>query len=391
MTVDEFSFYWIEDRKSYCVFDDIDEPIMETLEYLSSMSSLSRNTQEGHAVALMHWFEFLGNAYKVATASKTHPYKTELHFAMAETKHITDFQAWLRTPPDQRGMWDRIIGMTEHTTASTRNQYLDRVSLFYKRYVKPRYSDTTIQFTHENPHAPKEYDPKHQKELMAHKEKEKNDSPDTRSIPPETFRLIKECATENYGSSNRPATNIRNGLILDLAYIIGPRRGEITNIDIRQFKEIDRSNKSFLLTLHDSAHERNDNQTKTGGREVFLPTQLAVNIAVYIQQHRVKPKQEHNILFTQVEGKSAGLPFNGKGISSMFKKAAINAGYPKYSIHDCRHSAVTNANSLGVGQAEVMDMVGHKSTSTTDGYRSRHAGSTDMDNLLTSVYSLMQI
>jgi len=52
---------------------------------------------------------------------------------------------------------------------------------------------------------------------------------------------------------------------------------------------------------------------------------------------------------------------------------------------------VTNANSLGVGQAQVMDMVGHKNTNTTDGYRSRHAASTDMDNLLTSIYSLMQI
>jgi hypothetical protein len=38
-----------------------------------------------------------------------------------------------------------------------------------------------------------------------------------------------------------------------------------------------------------------------------------------------------------------------------------------------------------------MDMVGHKDPKTTEGYRSRHGVSRDMDNLLASIYSLMQI
>jgi len=391
MFVEKFSYQWIREKQSYCIFDSIDEPVMESLEYLSSLSGLSRNTQEGHAVALVNWLEFLSNAYKFATVSGTHPFKTEIHFANAETKHIVDFQRWLRTKSDDRDMWDRTLNMKEHTTASTRNQYIDKISLFYKRYVKPRYSTSRISFTHENPYNPKQYDHKYQKELLTHKEKEKKDSPDTRSIPPEIFKEIKACAMSNYGSTNRPSTRIRNSLILDLAYIIGPRRGEITNIDIRQFKDIDRSQASFLIVIHDSAHSRQDNKTKTGSREVFIPTTLAVNIAVYIEQHRIRPKEEHYILFTQAEGKNAGLPLNGKGISSLFKKAALKAGYSQYSIHDCRHSAVTNANSLGVKQVEIMDMVGHKDPKTTEGYRSRHGASKDIDNLLTSIYSLMQV
>jgi integrase len=391
MYVNKFSYYWSKERQSFCIFDDMDEPVMETLEYLSSLSGLSKNTQEGHAVALMAWFEFLNNAYKLAIVSRTHPCRAEIHFANAETKHIVDFQRWLKTKPDERDKWDRTLNMKEHTTASTRNQHINKISLFYKRYVKPRYPASDIAFTHENSYNPKQHDPRHQKELLTHKEKERRDCPDTRSIPPEVFRKIKDCATENYGSINRPSTRIRNGLILDLAYIVGPRRGEITNIDIRQFKTIDRSKLSFLMTIHDSSHSRTDNKTKTGSRQVFIPTPLAINIAVYIEQHRVRPKMEHNILFTQVKEKNAGLPLNGTGISSLFKAAAVKAGYPQYSIHDCRHSAVTNANSLGVKQAEVMDMVGHKDPKTTEGYRSRHGVSRDMDNLLASIYSLMQI
>lgn len=391
MFVEKFSYQWIREKQSYCIFDSMDEPVMESLEYLSSLSGLSKNTQEGHAVALMTWLEFLSNAYKLATVSKTHPYKTEIHFANAETKHIVDFQRWLRTNPDDRDKWDRTLNMKEHTTASTRNQYIDKISLFYKRYVKSRYSTSHITFTHENSYNPKQYDPKYQKELLTHKEKEKRDSPDTRSIPPEIFKEIKACAMGNYGSANRPSTSIRNSLILDLAYIVGTRRGEITNIDIRQFKDIDRSQTSFLMVIHDSDHSRQDNKTKTGSREVFIPTALAVKIAVYIEQHRIRPKKENNILFTQVLGKNVGSPLNGKGISRLFKKAAIKAGYPQYSIHDCRHSATTNASSLGIKQVEIMDMLGHKDPKTTEGYRSRHAVSKDIDNYLSSIYSLMQV
>jgi integrase len=369
----DYSYQWIESDKTYCVFDEMEEPIIEVYDYLKAMST-TRNDQQNHAVALKHWFEFLDSALK------------GLHFSRAETSHIQDFIDWLKTPPHLRDMYKRLLQVEEHTIASTRNQYIEKVALFYERYVMPRFPECDIAFKKENPH--KNAKGKQQR-IMTHRERQEEAQPDTRSIPPRVFKEIKAGATES------EKTAFRNAVLLDLIYIAGLRRGEAVNIDIRQFEYVDRSKPRFKMTIHFSSHERLDNQTKTGGREIYIPSKLAERIGSYIEHYRVRPLEEHYTLFTanedvEVNGCKAGDPLSGRAISAIFKNATIKAGYLNYSIHDCRHSMVTNANSMGVPLKEVMEQAGHKDPNTTMKYRSRHVESKSLDDYSLAVYDLIQ-
>lgn len=369
----DFSFQWIESDQTYCVFDDMEEPIMEVYEYLKNIGT-TKNDQQNHAVALKHWFQFLSTEYK------------GLHFSQAETRHIQNFQDWLKTPPHLRDMHRRLLQVDEYTIASTRNQYLQKVALYYERYVIPRFPGCSIVFKKENPY--KGADAR-QQQIMTHRERQGGAQPDTRAIPPKIFKLIKSCAAENEG------TAFRNLLLLELIYIAGLRRGEAVNIDTRQFEYVNRSKLKFKMTIHFSAHKRNDNQTKSGGREIYIPTQLAERAGSYIVHHRVKPEKEHYTLFTankdvKAHGIKAGDPLSGRAISAIFKKATIKAGYPGYTIHDCRHSMITNANSMGVPLKEVMDQAGHVDPKTTMKYRSRYVESTALDSYVLTAYEMIQ-
>ncbi len=369
----DFSYQWIESDETFCIFDDMEEPIMDTYNYLKKLST-SENDQQNYAVALMFWFEYLDQACM------------GLHFARAETRHIQDFIDWLKTPPHLRYMYKRLLQVEEYTAASTRNQYQEKIALFYERYVIPRFPECSIAFKKENMN--KNGKPRQDK-IMSFREREIEFQPDTRSIHPKVYKEIRACATESKGSA------YRNAVLLDLVYISGVRRGESVNVDIRQFDYVDRSKPSFKMTIHFSSHKRPDNQTKTGGREVYIPSQLAERIGSYILNHRVAPRNEHYNLFTANQDvknikKKAGDTLSGKAISSIFKKAAKKAGYPKYSIHDCRHSMVTNSNSVGVPLKEVMEQAGHKDPNTTMKYRSRHVDSTLLDDYCSSIYDLIR-
>ncbi len=347
--MDNFTYDWMEAEDSYCIFDGYDDPIMEVLEFLQSERdrNVSLNDQENKAVALRHWFEYLWH-------------KNDLHFSHAKTENIPDFISWLKTSPEFRDMHNNILKQKQYLESSTIMQYISRISVFYDLYVFLKYPNCSIVWKEDINRLYAEYIQKNE-----HKFKEKFDTyePDSRSIPVNIFKEIRD-----------HTTNDRNHLLLTLIYITGLRRGEVGNIDMRQFDIVDRSIPTFKMTVHDSFESRKDKQTKTGGRHVYIPSSFAEKIGAYIEHHRCSNKNKHYQIFTAIKkvgNTKVGDPLTGVWISKIFSNAAKAAGYQDYSIHDCRHSAVTNMLSIGTDISTVADQVGHDSIQTTQKYRSK--------------------
>jgi len=345
----EFMYEWIEKEESFCVFDGECEPILETLEYLKyeKDNGAKLNTQENKAVSLRLWFEFLS--------------QEGLSYLDVENKHIPQFRDWLKTEPSSRDIYQRAMMQKEHIISSTWMQYQSRIAKFYDYFSNVKGLKFKIKW--KDNIGKVNYYIKQQNDYMF---KEKNDikSPDSRSIEPKVFVKIRE-----------QTTNKRDALILDLVYVSGLRRGELSNVDYRQFKQIDRKKSVFGMHIHDSFDLRKDNQTKTGGRCVFIPSSIAERISSYILHDRLTGNMEHFSIFTcikNVNKAKVGDPLKGSTFSAIFKRAAKRAGYEKYTIHDCRHSMVTNSLSSGVGTKDVMDQAGHKNFSTTMKYRSKN-------------------
>ncbi len=340
-----FTYEKVEEYEGYVVFDDSYEPILETFDYIKTLGSL--NTKKNAAVTLSQWFTFL--------------YQKGIEFNEVETKHIPEFNIWLKTPPEHRGI-RKVLNTEEHTIASTRMKYQSRVAHFYEQYVKPKYPECKINFKEKT--SGSAYD----QERLIFREKPTFIEPIVKAISVETFLTIKECCT-----------NERDKLILELVYKSGIRRGELFNIHIDQFDHISRGSEhpAFAMYIHDSYSPNENKQTKTGSREVLISTGLAEKIKGYIRNTvdgRVVNKNKHYEIFTAMQtigGTKKGDPLSGAYIWKIFKNAATKAGFPQYTIHDCRHSYVTNMFSQKVNIKDTMDQTGHKNPETLFKYRSK--------------------
>lgn len=368
----DFMYEWIEQENSYCVFDDMGEPILETLEFLQSErnNGAQENTLIAKAVALKLWFEFLD--------------QEGIHYSNVDNKHIPLFRDWLKTPPEHRDIYKMVMGQNEIIEPSTWMQYQGRIATFYERYVLMKYPECKITWKVKT--SERNWKSQQVHEFMF-KDKLKKIAPDTKSFSPEVFKEIRA-----------QVANKRNALVLDLVYVSGIRRGELQNIDCRQFDLVDRSKADFMITIHDSFDVRADKQTKTGGRCIYITSEMAERIGSYILHDRVTNKNEHYAIFTafsdtkhknksgETTWTKAGDPLSGVYISKIFKEAAKKAGYPEHSIHDSRHSAVTNLLSRDNDLKAVMDQMGHKDPNTTNQYRSKHnSKSSNMSKSLSDI------
>lgn len=363
-----------EHTNSYVIYDDKFEPIMEPTEYISTLSSW--NSKKNVAVALQLWFEFL--------------YSVGLDYSRVETNHISKFRNWVKTPPEYRNS-DNVYILYEkpHITPSTWMQYQMRISGFYDKYVFPKFPDCKISFKQKV-----EYNSRfpNNQEKYLFKERIKVSRPEARAININNFVKILDCCT-----------NTRDRLILELFYTSGIRRGELFNIDIRQFKHVPRGQEHPLFTMyiHDSNQKDDDKQTKTGGREVRILTSLAEKISGYIDNEidgRIINENNHYEIFTALKDTNKtkkGDPLKGQTISKIFKKAAIKAELSNATLHDLRHSYVTNLETFGIREKDLMVQTGHKNPKTLYGYRTHNGNMPDelvaalrkMDSKIKYVYT----
>lgn len=349
-----FVYEWIESDNTYAVFNEEFKPIIEISKYIKTLKS--KNSKEGVAIALMLWFDYLD--------------QIGLHYSNVETKHIPMWRDWLKTPVKYRDVENTYMLYQEpHIADSTWMQYQSRLSSFYERYVLVNYPDCKISFKENvsyNPNAKFT-----SLERLKFRVKIKVTKPDARALSIETIRAILD-----------RCTNKRDRLFIELMYICGIRRGELFNIDYEQFVNIPRGEEYplFIAYIHDSISGDKDKQTKTGAREIYIPTSLAERISAYVCDTidgRVVNANKHEELITAMRDSKhskKGDTISAKTFSLIFKRAAKKAGFQEATLHDLRHSFVTNQLSMGVGAIDVMEQTGHLSIQTLDGYRTKAYG-----------------
>jgi integrase len=125
--------------------------------------------------------------------------------------------------------------------------------------------------------------------------------------------------------------------ILIVLYTLGPRRGELLNLD---WPDVDMHRREFTLR-----------HTKNGESRTVPMTPYVYRVFTELWQERR--------LDTQRVFLYKGQPI--KDVKTAFYKACRRAGITNLRLHDLRHTASTNLRRAGVDATTAMKIVGHKS------------------------------
>jgi integrase/recombinase XerD len=159
--------------------------------------------------------------------------------------------------------------------------------------------------------------------------------------------LPKVFSKEEVKSILNASRNIKHRLILWMIYSCGLRRSELINI---RLTDLDRS-RSIL----------NIRQAK-GKIDRFIP----VSEKVWEKVDEYKMAYEPDIYLFEGQG---GGRYSSESVYRVFKEALKRAGIKKdVGVHALRHSYATHLHENGVDIRYIQELLGHKSTRTTEIY-----------------------
>lgn len=159
--------------------------------------------------------------------------------------------------------------------------------------------------------------------------------------------LPKVFSKEEVKSILNSSRNIKHRLILWMIYSCGLRRSELINI---RLTDLDRS-RSIL----------NIRQAK-GKIDRFIP----VSEKVWAKVDEYKMAYEPEVYLFEGQG---GGRYSSESVYRVFKEALKRAGIKKdVGVHSLRHSYATHLHENGVDIRYIQELLGHKSTRTTEIY-----------------------
>lgn len=159
--------------------------------------------------------------------------------------------------------------------------------------------------------------------------------------------LPKVFSKEEVKSILNASRNIKHRLILWMIYSCGLRRSELINI---RLTDLDRS-RSIL----------NIRQAK-GKIDRFIP----VSEKVWEKIDEYKVAYEPDVYLFEGQG---GGRYSSESVYRVFKEALKRAGIKKdVGVHSLRHSYATHLHENGVDIRYIQELLGHKSTRTTEIY-----------------------
>jgi len=142
--------------------------------------------------------------------------------------------------------------------------------------------------------------------------------------------------------------NNKHKTMLSLIYACGLRRGELLNI-LPSDIESDRG----LLIIRQGK----------GKKDRIVP--LSPKILLMLREYHKEYKPEHWLF----EGEKAGTRYGERTIEQVLKKAIFLAKIKKpVTLHWLRHSYATHLHESGVDIRYIQELLGHKSTRTTEIY-----------------------
>ncbi len=108
-------------------------------------------------------------------------------------------------------------------------------------------------------------------------------------------------------------------------------------------------------------------KSKGKNRDIYIPTELAIDLDKYIMEIRSMIETEHEYLFTTQHPHYDNKQISYRGIYEVFKRAAAKAGI-EFKFHDTRHTYVSNLVESGMDISVVRILAGHVHVSTTQKY-----------------------
>jgi len=142
--------------------------------------------------------------------------------------------------------------------------------------------------------------------------------------------------------------NLKHKAMISLTYACGLRRSEVLNLKLAH---IDSTRK--LISIKEAKGKKD--------RVVPIPDNMIEILRAYYKDY--KPK------YWLFEGEKRGDKYSETSIQQVFKRAIKNCGIKKrVTLHSLRHSYATHLLENGVDLRYVQELLGHKSSKTTEIY-----------------------
>lgn len=181
-------------------------------------------------------------------------------------------------------------------------------------------------------------------------EKRKNRRLDIDNLerPRRGFRLPKVIEKKEVERLLRSVKNIKHKTALTMIYALGLRSGELLKIKLEDIRS-----KDLVITIRSGKGDRD--------RSLPISENLLEKIRAYYIMY--KPK------FFLFEGEREGEPYSARSLSSVFSQTA-DAIWPghHFTLHCLRHSFATHNMEAGVDLRYIQELLGHKSSKTTEIY-----------------------
>lgn len=166
--------------------------------------------------------------------------------------------------------------------------------------------------------------------------------------PRRSKKLPKVIAKDDLKKMLSAISNLKHQTALTLIYGCGLRRSELINLKLR---DIDFQRK--VLSVINSKGKKD--------RQLPLSDKLLGLISKYLAAYSPK--------LYLIEGQVAGRPYSATSLEKIFKKAM----YPihkshNFTLHCLRHSYATHLLESGVDLRYIQELLGHKSSKTTEIY-----------------------
>lgn len=166
--------------------------------------------------------------------------------------------------------------------------------------------------------------------------------------PRRGFRLPKVIEKKEVERLLRSVKNIKHRTALTMIYALGLRSGELLKIKLEDIRS-----KDLVITIRSGKGDRD--------RSLPISENLVEKIRTYYRLY--KPKK---YLF---EGECEGEPYSARSLSTVFSQTAdvIWPGH-HFTLHCLRHSFATHNMEAGVDLRYIQELLGHKSSKTTEIY-----------------------
>lgn len=189
----------------------------------------------------------------------------------------------------------------------------------------------------------------------------------------------------------------RFGLGVQLALLLGLRRGEIAALTLTDLK-LDAQPPTLtvngtLTRIKGRGLVLGPPKTEKGRRTLRLPAQLVAALRWHLQRLKAERaamgaawKADEGYIFVR---STDGTVIDPASLYVTFRRVAKRAGLEGYRLHDLRHSAASYLHKLRWPTKDIAAQLGHANTNITNNlyvhlFGESHAGGDDIERLLTA-------